>query len=94
MTAEPPRCRPVEVDGDTVIVRGVGELSDADKEALAAIVRAAKEQFTQRLTERCVCGHPRGEHRIDLQRQYCATGAEIPGYACQAKCQHYTPREA
>lgn len=94
MTAEPERCRPVDVDGDTVIVRGVGELTQADQEALAAIVRAAKQQFAQRLAERCVCGHLRGEHRMELKRQYCATGAEIPGYACEAGCQHYTPREA
>ncbi|MGQ4393754.1 hypothetical protein ACN6K5_003540 [Streptomyces violaceoruber] len=38
-------CRPVEVDGETIRVRGQGELSAEAEEALAALVRAAKAKF-------------------------------------------------
>jgi hypothetical protein len=38
-------CRPVEVDGETVIVRGSGELTEQGQEALAALVRVAKAKF-------------------------------------------------
>lgn len=38
-------CRPVEVDGETIRVRGQGELTDEGQEALAALVRVAKAKF-------------------------------------------------
>ncbi|MFE9684142.1 hypothetical protein [Streptomyces sp. NPDC006285] len=41
----PDTCRPVEVDGQTIRVRGDGELGPEGEEALAALVRAAKEMF-------------------------------------------------
>lgn len=43
--AEADVCRPVEVDGETVRVRGSGELTEEGREALAALVRAAKDKF-------------------------------------------------
>lgn len=38
-------CRPVVVDGETIRVRGTGELSSEGQEALAALVRVAKTKF-------------------------------------------------
>lgn len=38
-----PRCRVEVVDGDPVLVRGSKPMNDADREALAEVVRAAKE---------------------------------------------------
>jgi len=40
-------CRPVEVDGETVRVRGAGELTAEGQEALAALVRVAKAKFVE-----------------------------------------------
>lgn len=91
MTAEPDRCRPVEVDGDTIRVHSVGELTDTDKALLAELVRAVKRQFERHLAERCTCGHQRGEHRIDLQRAVC-TSWHIDDGHCD--CREYTPQEA
>jgi hypothetical protein len=39
-------CRPVEVDGETIRVRGTGELTAEGQAALASIVRAAKAKMT------------------------------------------------
>lgn len=44
-TAEPDTCRSVEVDGETIRVRGAGEFTDRDREFAAEIVRAAKRKF-------------------------------------------------
>ena len=38
-------CRPVEVDGETIRVRGAGAFTDQDRELAAEIVRAAKAKF-------------------------------------------------
>lgn len=38
-------CRSVEVGGETIRVRGQGELTEEGKEALAALVRVAKDKF-------------------------------------------------
>lgn len=38
-------CRPLKVDGETVRVRGTGELTEGGQEAVAALVRAAKAKF-------------------------------------------------
>jgi len=38
-------CRPLEVDGETVRVRGAGELTEEGQEAVADLVRAAKAKF-------------------------------------------------
>lgn len=45
MKREPDHCTSVVVDGETLRVRGGGELTAADQEALAEIVRAAKAKF-------------------------------------------------
>ncbi|MFV8317047.1 hypothetical protein [Mycobacterium sp. 23] len=39
------RCRPVEVDGEMIRVRGDREMDDADRAALAEVVRAAKRHL-------------------------------------------------
>lgn len=44
-------CWPVEVDGETVRVRGSGELTEEGQEALAALVRAAKTKFVAEAPE-------------------------------------------
>ena len=41
----PEVCRTAEVDGEPVVVRGSGDMTQADCEALTAVVRAAKAQF-------------------------------------------------
>jgi len=38
-------CRPVDIDGETIRVRGAAEMSDEGREALAALVRAAKAKM-------------------------------------------------
>lgn len=38
-------CRPIEVDGETIRVRGSGELAEQGQEALTALVRAAKAKM-------------------------------------------------
>lgn len=88
MTAEQPRCHSVEVDGETVIVRGVGELTEHDRSAIATFVR----QLKQRAAEICTCGHLKGEHRIDLKTPVCA--AWQPNHIAGAcDCREYTPQE-
>ena len=42
---DPDRCRPVEVDGETVLVRGAQEMTEQDRVYLAEIVRAAKARY-------------------------------------------------
>ena len=38
-------CRPVEIDGETIRVRGAAEMSDESREAFGEVVRAAKAKF-------------------------------------------------
>ncbi|MFE9448329.1 hypothetical protein [Streptomyces sp. NPDC006739] len=38
-------CRHVEIDGETIRVRGAAEMSDQSREALGALIRVAKEKF-------------------------------------------------
>jgi hypothetical protein len=45
-------CRPIEVDGETVRVRGSGELTEEGQEALADLVRVAKTRFVAEAPER------------------------------------------
>ena len=45
MTEPEDTCRPIEVDGETIVVRGQGELTEREKELAADIVRAAKKKF-------------------------------------------------
>lgn len=49
---EPDTCRPVEVDGETVRVRGSGELTEEGQEAFAALVRVAKAKFVAEAPEK------------------------------------------
>lgn len=44
-------CRPIEVDGETVRVRGSGELTEEGQEAVAALVRVAKAKFVAEAPE-------------------------------------------
>lgn len=50
--AEPDTCRPVEIDGETVRVRGAAALSSEGQEALSALVRVAKAKFIAEAPER------------------------------------------
>lgn len=45
--SEPDTCRDVDLDGETIRVRGVGDMSTASREALAEIVRAARRKFAE-----------------------------------------------
>lgn len=42
---EPDTCRTVEVDGEMIRVRGNGEMTEKDREALAEVIRAAKRKL-------------------------------------------------
>jgi hypothetical protein len=44
-------CRPLEVDGEMIRVRGSGDLSEEGQEALASLVRAAKAKFVAEAPE-------------------------------------------
>lgn len=48
---EPDTCRPVNVDGEMIRVRGSGELTEEGQEALTALVRAAKTKLTAEAPE-------------------------------------------
>ena len=48
---DPDTCRPVQVDGETVRVRGSGELTEEGQEALTALVRVAKAKFVAEAPE-------------------------------------------
>jgi hypothetical protein len=45
MTEHEDTCRPVDIDGETIRVHGSGEMSDESREALGALIRAAKKKF-------------------------------------------------
>ncbi|GFH36604.1 hypothetical protein [Streptomyces pacificus] len=42
---EPDACRPVEIDGETIRVRGAQEMTDEARAAFAEVVRAAKRKY-------------------------------------------------
>lgn len=66
-------CRPVEVDGGTVRVRGSGELSEEGHEALTALVRAAKAKFAEEAPEQKA--RRAKEHQLDgIRRALCDAG--------------------
>ncbi|MFI5992445.1 hypothetical protein ACIBAC_11410 [Streptomyces sp. NPDC051362] len=78
-------CRTVEIDGETIRVRGAGELTDEDREALASVVQAAKAKFTQDAPEqvgvlqnRLQLAHKARrakEHQLDdIRRALCDIG--------------------
>lgn len=78
-------CRPVEVDGQTVRVRGSGELSEEGHEALTALVRAAQAKFVAEAPEqvgvlqnRLRLAHQARrakEHQLDgIRRALCDAG--------------------
>jgi hypothetical protein len=78
-------CRPVEVDGETVRVRGSGELSAEGLEALTALVRVAKAKFVAEapdqvgmLQNRLRLAHKARrakEHQLDdIRRALCDAG--------------------
>ena len=78
-------CQPLEVDGQTVRVRGQGEMSDEAREALTALVRVAKARFVAEapeqvgvLQERLRLAHRERrakEHELDgIRRAMCDAG--------------------
>ena len=78
-------CRPVEVDGETVRVRGAGELTPEGHEALAALVRVAKAKLEADAPERVGVLQNRlrlahearraKEHQLDgIRRALCDAG--------------------
>lgn len=83
---EPDTCRPVEIDGETIRVRGSGELTEQGQEALTALVRAAKAKFIAEapdqvgvLQNRLRLAHQARrakEHQLDgIRRALCDVGA-------------------
>ncbi|MDX3531184.1 hypothetical protein P1P75_33470 [Streptomyces sp. ID05-39B] len=81
----PDVCRPVEVDGETVRVRGQGELSAEAQEAITALVRVAKAKFVEEAPEqvgvlqnRLRLAHKARrakEHQLDgIRRAMCDAG--------------------
>lgn len=82
---DPDTCRPVQVDGETVRVRGSGELTEEGQEALAALVRVAKAKFVAEereqvgdLQEKLRLAHQARrakEHQLDgIRRALCDAG--------------------
>ena len=78
-------CRSVEVDGETVRVRGAGELSEEGREALTDLVRAVKAKFVAEapdevgvLQKRLRLAHEARrakEHELDgIRRALCDAG--------------------
>lgn len=43
--ARPEKCRPVQVDGETIRVRGEREMNEKDREMFAEVVRAVKRHL-------------------------------------------------
>lgn len=85
MQGEQDTCRPVEVDGETVMVRGQGELTEEGREALAALLRVAKTKLTEEapdqvgvLQNRLRLAHQARrakEHQLDgIRRALCDAG--------------------
>lgn len=65
MSEQEDACRPVEIDGQVIRVRGAREMNDEDKAALGEIVRAAQAAFADEPVQRWVlinenCGHLAG----------------------------------
>lgn len=78
-------CRPVEIDGETIRVRGAAELTDEGREALAALVQVAKAKFAEDAPEqvgvlqnRLQLAHKARrakEHQLDdIRRALCDIG--------------------
>lgn len=74
---QPETCRPIDVDGTTVLVRGSGDWTDEDQHHMAAIVAAAKRRYEAehpavgqpaeaQATDRCSsCEHGFDIHDVD-----------------------------
>lgn len=84
-TDEQDVCTPLKVDGETVRVRGSGNLTEEGKEALTALVRAAKAKFVaeapeqvDELQNRLRLAHQARrakEHQLDgIRRALCDAG--------------------
>jgi hypothetical protein len=78
-------CQPVEVDGETIRVRGSGEMTEEGQEALTALVRVAKAKFIAEAPEqvgvlqnRLGLAHKSRrakEHQLDgIRRALCDAG--------------------
>lgn len=81
----PDTCRAVEVDGETVRVRGSGEMTEEAQEALTALVRVAKAKFAAdapetvgKLQQKLRLAHKARrakEHQLDgIRRALCDAG--------------------
>ncbi|MFF7335364.1 hypothetical protein [Streptomyces sp. NPDC008150] len=79
-------CRPVTIDGETIRVRGSGDLAEEDQEALTALVRAAKAKMTAEapdqigaLQNRLRLAHEarreKERHLDDIRRALCNAGS-------------------
>jgi hypothetical protein len=58
---QPESCRPIDVDGTTILVRGSGDWTDEDQHHMAAIVAAAKRRYEAEHPA-CSCTHPQDRH--------------------------------
>lgn len=78
-------CRPVDIDGETIRVRGAGEMSDESREALADVIAAAKRKMAAEapqqigaLQNRLRLAHQARrakEHQLDdIRRALCDIG--------------------
>ncbi|MET9436939.1 hypothetical protein [Streptomyces sp. NPDC006551] len=74
-------CRPIEVDGETVLVRGSGDWTDEDQRHLAEIVRAAKRRYET-------------EHPAEPARRHTVDTAQLLNLADRAERGPLTDAEA
>ena len=73
--AEADTCRPVEVDGETIRVRGSGEFTEQEQGVFAEIVRAAKRRYAADQAEAALATakeHPLTGHPIRAGQVYRA----------------------
>lgn len=81
-TAEDDACRPVEVDGETIRVRGSGDFTDEKHGFVAEVVRAAKRRYEAEhgpAADEGAQQQPAGE-QPDTRRARYATAIDAVGY--------------
>jgi hypothetical protein len=72
-------CRPIEVDGENVLVRGSGDWTEEDQRHMAEIVRAAKRRYE-------------AEHPAEPARRHTVTSDELDRLYARIETLEYVAR--